>query len=199
MKSGGKRGPEGEPEANRGRTGPKEGVTEILLPAETIGKRVREMGEEISRDFQGKGPLLMIGLLKGSLLFLADLVRAISVDVEVDFISISSYSNRASSSGSVRLLRDLDRDVYDRHIIVVEDIIDSGLSLSYIRNALRARNPKSIAIAALLDKPGRRTTDVPVEYIGFEIPDRFVVGYGLDYGERYRGLPYIAILDPAEI
>ena len=177
----------------------KEVVTEILLEREAIARRVREMGEEISRDFQDGGPVLMIGLLKGSLLFVADLIRAISIDVEVDFISISSYRGRSTSSGSVRLLRDLDRDVYDRHIIIAEDIIDSGLSLAYIRGALLARNPRSISIAALLDKRDRRMMEVPVKYVGFEIPDRFVVGYGLDYLQRYRGLPDISILDSPEI
>ncbi len=177
----------------------KEVVTEILLQRDRIAKRVREMGEEISRDFRSRDPVLMIGLLKGSLLFVADLIRNISIDVEVDFISISSYRGRSTTSGSVRLLRDLDRDVYDREIIIAEDIIDSGRSLAYIRGALLARNPRGVSIAALLDKRDRRTTEVPLEYVGFVIPDRFVVGYGLDYLERYRGLPDIAVLDSPEI
>ena len=141
----------------------------------------------------------MIGLLKGSTLFLADLARALTIDVQIDFISISSYQNRVTTSGSVRLLRDLDADVFNRDVLVVEDIIDSGLSLGYIRNSLLARNPKSLAIAALLDKRERRTMEVKAAYIGFEIPDRFVVGYGLDYKQLYRGLPYVAVLDPDEI
>jgi len=177
----------------------EEGATDILLTRDEIGRRVREMGEEISRHYAGGPPLLMIGLLKGSILFIADLVREMSIDVEVDFISISSYRGRSTSSGSVRLLRDLDRDVYDRNLLIVEDIVDSGLSLSYIRNALLARNPRSLAIAALLDKRQRRVSEVPVDYVGFQIPDRFVVGYGLDYRQRFRGMPYIAVLDPAEI
>jgi hypoxanthine phosphoribosyltransferase len=175
------------------------GATEILLERETIAQRVREMGQEISRQYEGGPPPLLIGLLKGSILFIADLVREMSIDVDVDFISISSYQNRSTSSGSVRLLRDLDRDVFDRHILVVEDIIDSGLSLSYIRNTLLARNPRSLRIATLLDKRERRVTEVPVDFIGFRIPDRFVVGYGLDYRQRYRGLPHVALLSPSEV
>ena len=159
---------------------------------------MHELGEEISRDYAGRD-LLMIGLLKGSTLFLADLARALTIDVQIDFISISSYQNRVTTSGSVRLLRDLDADVFNRDVLVVEDIIDSGLSLGYIRNSLLARNPKSLAIAALLDKRERRTMEVKAAYIGFEIPDRFVVGYGLDYKQLYRGLPYVAVLDPDEI
>jgi hypoxanthine phosphoribosyltransferase len=170
-----------------------------LITRERIARRIREMGERISRDHAEHAPLLMIGLLKGSIIFTADLVRAVTIDVEVDFISISSYSGRSTSSGSVRLLRDLDRDVYGRHVLIVEDIIDSGLSLGYIRGALLARSPRTLGIAALLDKRQRRTTEVPVDYVGFEIPDRFVVGYGLDYLQRYRGLPYVAVLDPEEI
>jgi hypoxanthine phosphoribosyltransferase len=156
------------------------------------------MGGEISTRYRDRQPLL-IGLLKGSVVFLADLVRAMTIDIEIDFISISSYQNRSTSSGSVRLLRDLDRDIYDRDVLIVEDIIDSGLSLSYIRNMLLAREPKSLSIAAFLDKRERRTNEVSVDFVGHEIPDRFVVGYGLDYQERYRGLPYIAALEPHEI
>jgi hypoxanthine phosphoribosyltransferase len=156
------------------------------------------MGVEISRAYEGKTPLL-VGLLKGSVIFLSDLIRTLTIEVEVDFIAISSYQDRCTSSGSVRLLRDLDQDIHDRDVLVVEDIIDSGLSLSYIRTMLLARGPKSLAIASLLDKHERRVTDVPVHFVGFRIPDRFVVGYGLDYGERFRGLPHIAALDPSEI
>jgi len=159
---------------------------------------VRELGLEISRDYGGRDPLL-IALLKGSIVFLADLVRAMTIDVEVDFISISSYGGRSTSSGSVRLLRDLDRDIYDRNVLVVEDIVDTGLSLSYIRKSLLARNPRSLAIVAFLDKPEHRTTDVFVDYVGYQIPDRFVVGYGLDYQERHRGLPHIAALSSEDL
>lgn len=159
---------------------------------------MRALAAAISRDYAGRRPLL-VGLLKGSVVFLADLVRQLTIDVEIDFISISSYQNRSTSSGSVRLLRDLDSDLFGRDVIVVEDIVDSGLSLSYIRNMLDARKPRSLAIVALLDKRERRTCPVDVEYIGIPIEDRFVVGYGLDYRERFRGLPYVAALAPEEI
>ena len=156
------------------------------------------MGREITRDYEGTRPLL-VGLLKGSVLFLADLVRSISCDLEIDFISISSYRNRSTTSGSVRLLRDLDRDIYGRPVLIVEDIVDSGLSLTYIRKMLLARGPASLSVATLLDKPARRRQPVELGYAGFTIPDRFVVGYGLDYKERYRGLRHVAALDPGEI
>lgn len=168
------------------------------MTPEALEARVREMGAEISRWYAGRCPLL-VGLLKGSVVFLADLIRSITIDLEVDFIAISSYQNGSSSSGSVRLLRDLDRDVRGRDVLIVEDIIDTGLSLQYIQTLLLARGPRSLAIASLLDKPERRVTDVPVQFLGFRIPDRFVVGYGLDYRERHRGLPQIAALGPAEI
>ena len=173
-------------------------ATEVLYTREVVESRVRELGETITRDYAGRRPLI-VALLKGSVVFLSDLVRSIDLDLEVDFISISSYENRSTSSGSVRLLRDLDRDIYDRDVLIVEDIIDSGLSLSYIRNMLLARNPKTLSIVAFLDKRDRRTTEVFVDYVGFRIPDRFVVGYGLDYRQRYRGLPFIAALEPDEI
>lgn len=137
--------------------------------------------------------------MKGSILFLSDLVRNLTIEVEIDFISISSYQNRTTTSGSVRLLRDLDRDVHGRDVLIVEDIVDSGLSLDYIRKMLLARSPRSLAIAALLDKRVERRAEVPVDYVGFPIPDRFVVGYGLDHGERYRGLPYVAVLEAADL
>jgi hypoxanthine phosphoribosyltransferase len=177
---------------------PGEVATEVLYSREAVEARVHELGETITRDYAGRRPLV-IALLKGSIVFMADLVRSIDLDVEIDFISISSYQNRSTSSGSVRLLRDLDRDIYDRDVLIVEDIIDSGLSLSYIRKMLLARNPKSLSIVAFLDKRERRTTEVYVDYVGFRIPDSFVVGYGLDYRERYRGLPFIAALEPEEI
>jgi hypoxanthine phosphoribosyltransferase len=173
-------------------------ATEVLYAREAVESRVRELGETITRDYAGRNPLV-IALLKGSIVFMADLVRSIDLDVEVDFISISSYQNRSTSSGSVRLIRDLDRDIFDRDVLIVEDIIDSGLSLSYIRKMLLARNPKSLSIVAFLDKRERRTTEVYVDYVGYRIPDKFVVGYGLDYQERHRGLPYIAALEPDEI
>jgi hypoxanthine phosphoribosyltransferase len=142
---------------------------------------------------------ILVGILKGSSIFLADLIRQLPIDLEVDFISISSYGDGTVSSGSVRLEKDLDRDICGRHVIVVEDIVDSGLSLSYIRKNLAARNPKSLCIVALLDKRERRATGIYVDYVGFRVPDVFVVGYGLDYKEKYRGLPRIVALNEEEI
>ncbi len=156
------------------------------------------MGAEISRDYAGKVPVL-VGILKGSVIFLSDLARALTVDVEIDFISISSYGQGTVSSGSVRLLKDLDLDVSGRDVLVVEDIVDSGLSLDYIRRNLLSRGPASLAIAALLDKRERRALQVDVRYVGFTVPDEFVIGYGLDYAERYRGVPEIRVLAPEEI
>ena len=172
--------------------------TDILLNREVIDKRVREMGREISRDYEGRLPLL-IALLKGGVVFLADLVRELTIDIEIDFISISSYQNRSTSSGSVRLLRDLDRDIYDRDVLIVEDIVDSGLSLSYIHRMLLARGPRSLAIAAFLDKRDCRVNEIEVDYVGYRIPDRFVIGYGLDYQERYRALRSIAAFASGEV
>lgn len=157
-----------------------------------------ELGREISRDYAGRVPVL-VGILKGSILFLSDLIRSLSVEVEVDFISISSYGAETVSSGSVRLLKDLELDVAGRDVLVVEDIVDTGTSLDYIRRNLLARQPRSLAIAALLDKPSRRVTAVEVAYVGFTVPDAFVVGYGLDYQEKYRGLPEVGVLTPDEI
>lgn len=176
----------------------REDATEILIQREDIDGRVRDLGRILSDEYEGRRPIF-VGLLKGSLLFMADLVRAVTVDPEIDFMSISSYGNRTTTSGSVRVLRDLDRDIFDRDVVVVEDIVDSGLSLAYIQNTLLARKPRSLALVALLDKPDRRRTEVTANHVGFTIPDRFVVGYGLDYRQRYRGLPYIAILSPEEI
>jgi hypoxanthine phosphoribosyltransferase len=156
------------------------------------------MGQEISRDYLGRVPIL-VGILKGSVVFLADLVRHLTCDVKIDFISISSYGEGTTSSGTVRLLKDLDLDVGDRDVLVVEDIVDSGLSLAYIRKNLAARNPRSLSFAALLDKRDRRATGIYIDYIGFPVPDAFVVGYGLDYRERYRGLPYVAAMGDTDL
>jgi hypoxanthine phosphoribosyltransferase len=169
-----------------------------LIEEKTLAVRIAELGEELSRDYMGRVPVL-VGILKGSAIFLGDLIRKMSIDLEVDFISISSYGSQTHSSGTVKLLKDLDNDIYGRDIVIVEDIVDSGLTLSYIRKSLAARNPKSISIVTLLDKRERRETDIYLDYIGFPIPDRFVVGYGLDYGERYRGLPCVAALSEEEI
>lgn len=169
----------------------------IVVSAEAIQRRVRELAEVIDRDFADETPVL-IGLLKGSFMFMADLCRAMTIPHLVDFMAIAAYGGGTSPSGAVRLLKDLSVNITGRSVIVVEDIIDSGLTLSYIRRLLQARQPKRVAIATLLDKKGRRTAELPIEYSGFEIGDGFVVGYGLDLAERYRHLPHIVELDLSE-
>jgi hypoxanthine phosphoribosyltransferase len=170
-------------------------VTEILVDEETLRNRVAELGEEISRDYAGRD-LLLIGVLKGAVFFMADLMRQLTVPCEIDFMAISSYGASTDSSGVVRILKDLDINIEGREVLVVEDIIDSGLTLSYLMRNLEAREPASLEVCALMTKPERRQIDVPVRYIGFEIPNRFVIGYGLDFAERYRNLPYVGVLDP---
>jgi hypoxanthine phosphoribosyltransferase len=169
-------------------------IDKILIPAEEIQAKVRQMGEQIARDYALLGDLLLVGVLKGCIMFMVDLARAIALPVAMDFIAISSYGQSTKSSGVVRLLKDLETDISGRHVLIVEDIIDSGLTLDYLRSQLVRRNPASLRICALLNKPERRSTDVTVDYLGFDIPNEFVVGYGLDYGECYRNLPYIGIL-----
>ena len=168
-------------------------VGEVLLDAETVNARVAELGAEISADYEGRD-LLLIGVLKGAVFFMADLMRKLTIQCEVDFMAISSYGASTDSSGVVRILKDLDINIEGRDVLVVEDIIDSGLTLSYLMRNLESREPASLEICALLTKPARREIDVPVRYVGFEIPNRFVIGYGLDFGERYRNLPYVAVL-----
>lgn len=167
---------------------------EILIPSATLRARVRELGQEIARDYAAQPPLL-VGVLKGSLVFLADLMRAIPLPVAYDFVAISSYGATTHSTGQVRLLKDLDSPIHGRHVLVVEDIYDTGLTLSYLLELLQERKPASLRVCTLLSKPARRRVDIEVAYCGFEIPDRFVVGYGLDYAERYRNLPFIAVLN----
>jgi hypoxanthine phosphoribosyltransferase len=168
-------------------------VGEILIGEEALSARVAELGDEVSADYQGRD-LLLIGVLKGAVFFMADLMRHITVPCEVDFMAISSYGDSTDSSGIVRILKDLDINIEGRDVLVVEDIIDSGLTLSYLMRNLESREPASLEVCALMTKPARREIDVPVRYVGFEIPNRFVVGYGLDFGERYRNLPYVAVL-----
>ena len=168
-------------------------VGEILIDEETLAARVAELGVEVSSDYQGRD-LLLIGVLKGAVFFMADLMRHLTVPCEVDFMAISSYGDATDSSGIVRILKDLDINIEGRDVLVVEDIIDSGLTLSYLMRNLESREPASLEVCALLTKPARREIDVPVRYVGFEIPNRFVVGYGLDFAERYRNLPYVAVL-----
>jgi hypoxanthine phosphoribosyltransferase len=167
--------------------------SEILLSAEQIQKRVAELAAEIRRDFPGD--LHLIAVLKGAFIFLSDLLRHTPGHVSLDFMAVSSYAKGTTSSGEVRLLKDLDTSLDGRNVIIVEDIVDTGLTLTYLQDILRARNPRSLRTACLLSKPSRRKVDVHVEYIGFSIDDRFVVGYGLDYDEQYRNLPHIAVLD----
>jgi hypoxanthine phosphoribosyltransferase len=169
-------------------------VAEILIDEERLKARVHELGEEISADYVGRD-LLLIGVLKGAVFFMADLMRTLTIPCEIDFMAISSYGAQTDSSGVVRILKDLDINIEGRDVLVVEDIIDSGLTLSYLIRNLESREPASLEVCALLTKPDRREIDVPVRYIGFEIPNRFVIGYGLDFAERYRNLPYVGVLD----
>jgi hypoxanthine phosphoribosyltransferase len=166
---------------------------EVLITADELQRRVRELGQEISRDYAG-GSLLLVGVLKGAVFFLADLMRAIEIPVEVDFMAVASYGSATDSSGVVRILKDLDAAIEGRDVLIVEDIVDSGLTLQYLLRNLGARDPRTLGVCALLTKPGRRAVDLPVRYVGFEIPDTFVVGYGLDHAERHRNLPFVAAL-----
>jgi hypoxanthine phosphoribosyltransferase len=168
-------------------------VGEVLIDAETLRGRVAELGAEISADYAGRD-LLLIGVLKGAVFFMADLMRRLTIPCEVDFMAISSYGASTDSSGVVRILKDLDINIEGRHVLVVEDIIDSGLTLSYLMRNLESREPATLEVCALMTKPERREIDIPVRYVGFEIPNRFVIGYGLDFAERYRNLPYVAVL-----
>jgi len=170
-------------------------IQEILISEEALRSRVRELGRAISQDYAGRNPL-MIGVLKGVLCFMADLLRAITIPVEVDFMAVSSYSPEARDQGVVRLMKDLESPLFGRHVLFVEDIIDTGLTLNYLLKTFRAREPASLEVCVLFDKPKHRLIDIPVKYRGFELPDRFVVGYGLDYRERYRNLPFVALLKP---
>src|SRR5438477_1040398 len=166
---------------------------EVLITAEEIQKRIAEIGADIARDYAGKNPLL-IGVLKGACLFLSDLMRAADLKLGVEFMAISSYGAGMRTSGEVRIMKDLDVAIEGRHILVVEDIVDTGLTLSYLLANLKSRGAESVKLAALLDKYERREKDVSIDYLGFKIPDKFVVGYGLDFAERYRNLPYIGVL-----
>jgi hypoxanthine phosphoribosyltransferase len=168
-------------------------VGEVLIERDALGARIGELGAEISADYQGRD-LLLIGVLKGAVFFMADLMRKLTIPCEVDFMAISSYGASTDSSGVVRILKDLDINIEGRDVLVVEDIIDSGLTLSYLMRNLESREPATLEVCALLTKPDRREIEVPVRYVGFEIPNRFVIGYGLDFGERYRNLPYVAVL-----
>ncbi len=168
---------------------------EIMISSDRIQARIREMAGEIERDYPAGEEIHLVGVLKGGFMFMADLVRAMSARVTLDFIAVSSYGQSQKSSGEVRMLKDLDTGLQGRHVIIVEDIVDTGLTLTYLQDILRARAPRSLKTVCLLSKPSRRKVDVTVDYIGFTIEDRFVVGYGLDYAEKYRNLKEIAVLD----
>jgi hypoxanthine phosphoribosyltransferase len=170
-------------------------VKEVLIPSSDIQEKLTEIGERITEDYKGERPLL-VGVLRGAVIVLGDLMRKIDLPCEIDFMDISSYGTGTSSSGVVRILKDLEEDITDRHVLVVEDIIDTGLTLSYLLRSLQARKPASLEIFALLSKPSRRRVELGVKYLGFEVPDEFVVGYGLDFAGAYRNLPDICVLKP---
>jgi len=180
--------------ASTARVSSEPGLGEVLVSAEELKSRVLELGEAISRDYAARS-LLLVGVLKGAVFFLSDLMRYIDVPVELDFMAVASYGSATDSSGVVRILKDLDASIEGRDVLIVEDIVDSGLTLQYLLRNLGSRNPRTLEVCALLTKPERRKVDLPTRYVGFEIPDRFVVGYGLDYAERYRNLPFVAALE----
>ncbi|MGG1514620.1 hypoxanthine phosphoribosyltransferase [Paenibacillus oryzisoli] len=170
-------------------------IQDVLYSEEQIQGKIKELGEKLSADYEGKNPLV-ICVLKGAFIFMADLVKQIRVPLEIDFMAVSSYGQSTKSSGVVKIIKDLDVPVEGRHILIVEDIIDSGLTLSYLIDVLERRNAKTISVVALFNKPARRTVELEPDYEGYELPDEFVVGYGLDYAEKYRNLPFIGILKP---
>ena len=170
-------------------------IQQLVVPEDAIQARIRELGQAISEDYAGKNPL-MVGVLKGVVFFLVDLLHSISIPVEIDFMAVSSYTAETRSRGMVRLVKDLEIPIENRHVLFVEDVVDTGLTLNYLLNNLRMRHPASLEVCALLNKPAHRLIDLPIRYKGFDISEHFVVGYGLDYRERYRNLPYVAVLKP---
>ena len=173
---------------------PKE-IDSVLISEQEIAAKVAELAAQIDADYEGK-EILLVGVLKGAVMFMADLARALRTPVSMEFMAVSSYGSSTSSSGVVRILKDLDRDIVDQHVVVVEDVIDSGLTLSWLLRNMRSRGPASVEVVALLRKPEAAKVNVPVRYVGFDIPTEFVVGYGLDYAERYRDLPFVGLLHP---
>jgi hypoxanthine phosphoribosyltransferase len=169
-------------------------IGEVLVSREDLARRVRELGAEINRDYERRD-LVMVGVLKGAVMFIADLLRQLTVPCEVDFMAVSSYGSATDSSGVVRILKDLDAPIEGRDVLIVEDIIDSGLTLQYLMRSLKARAPRSLEVCALLTKPGRRRVDLPTRYVGFEIPNCFAIGYGLDHAQKYRNLDFVAVLE----
>lgn len=168
-------------------------ITEKMITEEQLYQKVEELAKQIEKDYEGQS-LLVVGILKGASVFVSDLIRKIDLDVNIDFMSVSSYGNGTESSGTVKILKDLDVDIEGKNVLIVEDIIDSGLTLSNLVAALQTRNPKSLKICTLLDKPQRRTANIHVDYVGFVIEDKFIVGYGIDWAEKYRNLPYIGVV-----
>lgn len=173
----------------------KDDLFSILYTEEQIAKRVAELGAQITADYEGKS-IVLVGVLNGAVTFLADLMRQISIPVSMDLVAISSYGSYSSTSGVVRIMKDLDESVESQHVLIVEDIVDTGLTLNYLVESMRSRNPASVKVVAMLSKPSRHKVKVHVDYLGFTVPDEFVVGYGLDYAQRYRNLPCIAVLKP---
>lgn len=171
-------------------------VEEILFEEKQINERIAIMAEQITNDYKGQ-TLLMVGILKGAVLFFSELAKRLDLDIEMDFMAVSSYGSSAKSSGAAKLLKDLDYDIKGKNVLIVEDIIDTGLTLNYLVNSLEARNPKSLKTCCLLDKPSRRKIDFEPDYKGFEVPDKFLIGFGLDYASKYRNLPYIGVLKPS--
>jgi hypoxanthine phosphoribosyltransferase len=169
-------------------------IGEVLVPSDDLQRRIAELGVEISRDYEGRD-LVMVGVLKGAVMFIADLMRQLTVPCEVDFMAVTSYGSSTDSSGVVRILKDLDAPIEGRDVLIVEDIIDSGLTLQYLMRNLKVRSPRSLEVCALLTKPERRRVDLPTRYVGFEIPNRFAIGYGLDHSQKYRNLDYVAVLE----
>ena len=169
-------------------------IGEVLVSSEDLARRVQELGVEISRDYEGRD-LVMVGVLKGAVMFIADLMRQLTVPCELDFMAVTSYGSSTDSSGVVRILKDLDAPIEGRDVLIVEDIIDSGLTLQYLMRNLKVRSPRSLEVCALLTKPERRRVDLPTRYVGFEIPNRFAIGYGLDHSQKYRNLDYVAVLE----
>ena len=175
---------------------PDDRIGEVLVSSEDLARRVQELGVEISRDYEGRD-LVMVGVLKGAVVFIADLMRQLTVPCELDFMAVTSYGSSTDSSGVVRILKDLDAPIEGRDVLIVEDIIDSGLTLQYLMRNLKVRSPRSLEVCALLTKPERRRVDLPTRYVGFEIPNRFAIGYGLDHSQKYRNLDYVAVLEDA--
>ncbi len=171
----------------------RDAVQEVLYTEEVLAKRVEELGAQITKDYEGES-LCVVGILKGSNIFTSDLVRKIDLPLRMEFMAVSSYGNQSTSTGAVKILKDIDRSIENENILIVEDIVDTGLTLKYLKDLLLSRGPKSVKICSLLDKPERRKEDIKADYVGFNVPDEFIIGYGIDYAEQYRNLPFIGVL-----